>query len=69
MDKTIILAALTVACMIGLAVAEVLELEGTAVLCAIGFIISGIAVLFSVFDRPKEEEEDNPEDKEEPWVH
>jgi len=55
--------------MIGLAVAEVLELEGTAVLCAIGFIISGIAVLFSVFDRPKEEEEDNPEDKEEPWVH
>jgi len=50
--------------MIGLAVAETLELEGTSVLCAIGFAISGVAVLFSVFDRPKEKEKDNPDEEE-----
>jgi len=52
MTNTMMLVTLTIACMIGLGAAEILELEGTAILCAIGFTVSGIAVLFSVFAKP-----------------
>lgn len=49
LNRTMILAILTVLCIIGTAVSEVFDLDNTIVTCFIGFISFGMATLFSAF--------------------
>lgn len=47
--KTILLVIVTMACAIGMGVAEVAKLPDTQLMCVVGFLAFGAAALFSAF--------------------
>lgn len=58
-DRTMILAILTMLCLTGVGVSEVLKLDATVALTGVGFCAFGIGTFISVFSPP-----DNPFDEE-----